>query len=77
MTIKLEFGEEETGDAMNAMQAGAMKMAAFDFDQRLRSILKYNMWPSDWDGLSSGEMVDKLRALHRDCWAEAGVAWDD
>jgi len=54
-----------------------MKMAAFDFDQRLRSILKYDMWPSDWDGLSSGEMVDKLRALHRDCWAEAGVAWDD
>lgn len=77
MTITLKFGEEETGDAMNALKAGAMKMAAFDFDQRLRSILKYDMWPDDWDGLSSSEMVDKLRALHRDCWAEAEVAWDD
>ena len=75
MTIKLEYGADETTEALSAIKATSMQIAAADFDARLRGVLKYDVWPSDWN-CDRDDLVDKIRALHRACWEEAGVNWE-
>lgn len=76
MIIKLEYGADETTEALSAIKATSMQIAAADFDARLRGVLKYDVWPSDWGNVDRNNLVDKIRSLHRACWEEAGVNWE-
>ena len=75
MTTTLVFNEEEHQEALDAMNAGSMKVAAWEFDQKLRSIVKYEAWPTDWPE-DKYDLLDKIRMFQRECWEKAGVNFD-
>jgi len=75
MVTTLTFGEEEHQEALDAMNASSMKIAAWEFDQKLRSIVKYEAWPIDWPE-DKYDLLDKIRMLQRECWETAGVSFE-
>jgi len=75
MTTTLVFNEEEHQEALDAMNASSMKVAAWEFDQKLRSIVKYEAWPTDWPE-DKYELLDRIRMFQRECWQKAGVSFD-
>ena len=72
MTTVLTFTEEELEEAKIAMSAGSMVAAAWEFDQNIRAILRYD------EKLAEGqyELYEKVREMHRTCWENAGVRFD-
>jgi hypothetical protein len=76
MTTTLVFNEEEHQEALDAINASSMKVAAWEFDQKLRGIVKYGQWPTDWPE-DKYDLLDRIRMVQRECWEKAGVNFDN
>jgi hypothetical protein len=76
MTTTLAFNEEEHQEALDAMNASSMKVAAWEFDQKLRGIVKYEQWPTDWPE-DKYDLLDRIRMVQRECWEKAGVDFNN
>ena len=72
MTTTLVFSEEEQAEAVQAMKAWAMSAAAFEFDNKLRAILKYSEGKTE----EQYAVYEEVRALHRECWNQFDVRFD-
>lgn len=72
MTTVLIFDETETQEAVEAIQAGQLKSAAFFFDQELRNKMKYGE-------LSEAEyqVYESIRELHRKKYEEMKVSFEE
>lgn len=64
MKITIEYNEDETDDARLALDGYKWKLAMWDLDQLLRSVVKYNASILNPNGQSTGdevEVADKVR----------------
>ncbi len=69
MTFTMVFNLPEEESEMNdALEGGKAKGILFEFDQRLRQIVKYESHPED-----VVKMVEELRTTLREMCEESGV----
>lgn len=72
MTTTINFTEEEHVEAIRALNATKMVVAARNFDEALRDRLKHG----ELLGVTYST-TEELRALHRQCWLDVGITWED